>query len=92
MSALVSTGVTLSTTDLPSGVGVQHLWVCVSDSVSCRVSILSLHTNAPCVVESFHVADVIVTAAETVPRCSVASADKFAFVDDTVWLATEDER
>ena len=92
MSALVSTRITLSTTDLPSGVGVQHLWVCVSSSVSCQVSILSLHTNAPCVVESFHLADVTVTTAETVPGCSVASTDKFAFTDDTVWLATEDER
>ena len=53
---------------------------------------MSLHTNEPCVIESFHLADVIVTAAETVPGCGTLSADKFAFADETVWLATEDER
>jgi len=92
VSQLVATRVTLSTTDLPAGVGVQHLWVCDSSSGSCHVSIMSLHTNEPCVVESFHLADVIVTASETVPGCSTLSGDKFAFISDTVWLATEDER
>jgi len=51
------------------------------------VSIMSLHTNEPCVVESFDIADVSVTAAETVPRCNALTA-----TDDTVWLATEDDR
>ena len=83
---------TLSTTDLPAGVGVQHLWVCDSSSGSCQVSIMSLHTNEPCVVESFHLTDVIVTAAETVPGYNTSSCDKFAFTDETVWLATDDER
>jgi len=91
-SHLIATRVTLSTTDLPAGVGVQHLWVCDSVGDSCQVSIMSLHTNEPCVIESFHLADVIVTAAETVPGCGTLSADKFAFADETVWLATEDER
>ena len=89
---LLATRVTLSTSDLPAGVGVQHLWVCDSSDGSCRVSIVSLHTNEPCVVESFHVCDAIVAAAETVAGCHTASGDKFAFADDTVWMATDDER
>ena len=89
---LVATRVTLSTSDLPADVGVQHLWVCDSSDGSCRVSIVSLHTNEPCVVESFHVADVIVVAVETVPGYNTSSSDKFAFTNDTVWMATEDER
>jgi len=84
--------VTLSTSDLPADVGVQHLWVCDSSDGSCRVSIVSLHTNEPCVVESFRIADVAVSAVETVPGCQSASADKFACTDDTVWMATDDER
>jgi len=91
-SRLVATRVTLSTTDLAVGVGVQHLWVCDSSGGSCQVSIVSLHTNQPCVIESFTLPDVTVTAAETVPGCHTISSDKFAFADQTVWLATEDER
>jgi len=84
---------TLSTTDLPSGVGVQHLWVCDnSGGGSCRASIMSLHTNEPCIIESFDVSDVAVTACTTVPGCDTSSTDKLAFPADTVWLATEDER
>lgn len=56
------------------------------------MAILSLHTNEPCVVETFPLSDVVITACETVPGCSVTSSDKFAFADDTVWLATEDKR
>jgi len=89
---LCATRVTLSTSDLLAGVGVQHLWVCDSRDSSCHVSIVSLHTNEPCVVESFHAADSVVTVVETVPGCHTTSADKFAFTDDTVWMATEDER
>ena len=92
VTQLVATRVTLSTTDLPAGVGVQHLWVCNSSGGSCHVSIMSLHTNEPCVVELFDISDVVVTACETVPGCSAPSSDKFAFADDTVWLAAEDER
>jgi len=93
----VATRVTLSTTDLPAGVGVQHLWVCDSGGGggSCHVSIMSLHTNSPCVVESFDIADVRVVACETVPGCNLSSGgstDKFTFADDTVWLATDDDR
>jgi len=93
---LLATRVTLTTSDLPAGVGVQHLWVCDSGGGggNCHVSIMSLHTNAPCVVESFDIADVSVTTAETVPGSSTSSSGshKFAFASDTVWLATEDER
>ena len=43
-------------------------------------------------MESFLIADVAVSAVETVPGCQSASADKFACTDDTVWMATDDER
>jgi hypothetical protein len=91
----VATHVLLPSTDLPNGFGVQHLWVCesfASASSTSRVSVVSLHTNKPCVVDSFALADSgIVSAIERVPGVTTSSSDKFAFTDDTVWIAIDDK-
>lgn len=87
----------LPSTDLPCGYGVQHLWVCESyasssSSLTNRVSVVSLHTNKPCVVESFALTDGgIVSAIERVSGFSTSSPDKFAFNEDTVWIAADDK-
>ena len=83
-----ATYVTLPSVD-DLGVGVQHLWVCNGDKTKGQVSIVSLHTNQPCVVESFKVCDSLICSAESVPAPSGSSGGASV---DTVWMGTEDKK
>jgi hypothetical protein len=88
---IAATRITLPSADLPNGIGIQHLWVC--DGAG-HVSIVSLHTNQVCIIESFCVPNAAVTVVESVPGCAALSAagEKFAFCDETVWMATSDDK
>jgi hypothetical protein len=86
----VASRIMLPSHDLPTGFGVQHLWVCESSmsSLPSRISVVSLHTNKPCIVDSFAVSEsATISAVESVPGWSTGSSDKFSFKEDTVWMA-----
>ena len=83
--------VTLPSHDMP-GIGIQHLWVCSGHKEKGQVSIISLHTNQPCIVESFRVSESMVLCAEMVPGTSSQAENKWESTDETVWMATDDNK
>ena len=71
-------------------VGVQHLWVCSNEARRGQVTIVSLHSNQPHVLESFTACDAAIVCAEYVPGYSPGGAPHpHAFQQDTVWMAME---
>ena len=82
--------VLLPSPELP-GIGIQHLWVCSGDKGRGHVTIVSFHGNQPQVVESFKSCDSPILCTELVPGYACCD-DKNAFVQDTVWMALENQR
>jgi len=78
----------LPSADIP-GIGMQHLWVCHGDGAKGNVSVVSLHTNQSCVVESFHICDTAIVCADTVLGVSNVTDDGRSTAGDTVWMATD---
>ncbi|XP_055958506.1 rho guanine nucleotide exchange factor 10 [Patella vulgata] len=69
--------------------GVQHLWVCSSNTDRGQVSVISIHNPKPCLTEAFKATDVEIECMVSVP--GLGSGEKStskSFVEDTVWIAT----
>lgn len=81
-----ATCVTIPSTD-DHGHGVQHLWVCSGDPSKGQVSIVSLGTNQPRVVESFKVSDSLISCVESVPAVAAGGA-----TGGQVWMGTEEKK
>ncbi|ELU12632.1 hypothetical protein CAPTEDRAFT_218934 [Capitella teleta] len=79
------------------GVGTQHLWVCSSSGATeesaggSRITLVSLHTNQPHVLEVFPLDDAVVTCAALVPGYSRGER-AMTFSEDTVWMGTDNCR
>ena len=69
-------------------VGTQHLWVCSNEVSHSQVTIVSLHTSQPHVLESFTACRSPILCAEVVPGYAVYDQEH-AFGQDTVWMAME---
>ncbi|XP_064610358.1 rho guanine nucleotide exchange factor 10-like protein [Liolophura sinensis] len=69
------------------GVGMQHLWVCNTTATRGQVSIVSIHSNRPRVIESYQACDCEIVCVENVPGYS-AENDPYSFKMDTVWMVT----
>ncbi|KAL4221100.1 guanine nucleotide exchange factor 10-like protein [Mactra antiquata] len=67
----------------------EHLWICSSNEGQGQVSIVSLHTHKPSLIESFQATKCEILCAETVPGFATVANEK-AFQDDTVWMSTAD--
>jgi hypothetical protein len=78
----------LPTVPFVSSLGIQHLWVCASNSQRGQVSIVSLHNTRLALTESFKACNCDILCAEVVSGCGqVTNAEKFLFSEDTVWMA-----
>ena len=86
-----ATPIILPSPDLP-GVGMQHLWVCSSSSNDKgHVTVVSMRTNQPHVIESFRASDSVIVCVEMVPGFATCEEED-AFSQDTVWMGTEDKK
>ncbi|KAL3862085.1 hypothetical protein ACJMK2_008080 [Sinanodonta woodiana] len=69
--------------------GLQHLWVCSSKEDLGQVSIISIHSAKPNLLESFQVTKCEIVCAEMVPGFALVQSER-AFAEDTVWMSTVD--
>ncbi|XP_045162260.2 uncharacterized protein LOC123527069 isoform X2 [Mercenaria mercenaria] len=68
---------------------MEHLWICSSTEGHGQVSVVSLHTDKPSLIESFQATKCMVICAESVPGYARVKK-KAAFEEDTVWMSTTD--
>ena len=68
---------------------VEHLWVCSSTDQLGQVSLVSLHTAKPALVESFQATTSEILCVEMVEGFGDVE-DEASFKDDTVWMSTSD--
>lgn len=68
---------------------MEHLWVCSSTEGQGQVSVVSLHTDKPSLIESFQATRCMVICIEYVPGYARVKK-KAAFEEDTVWMSTAD--
>ncbi|KAK3591043.1 hypothetical protein CHS0354_026057 [Potamilus streckersoni] len=70
-------------------IGLQHLWVCSSKEDLGQVSIISIHSAKPNLLESFQVTKCEIVCAEMVPGFALVQNER-AFAEDAVWMSTVD--
>ncbi|XP_060562010.1 rho guanine nucleotide exchange factor 10-like [Ruditapes philippinarum] len=68
---------------------MEHLWICSSNEGHGQVSVVSLHTDKPSLIESFQATKCMIICVETVPGYARVRS-KAAFEEDTVWMSTSD--
>ncbi|KAL3862083.1 hypothetical protein ACJMK2_008078 [Sinanodonta woodiana] len=69
--------------------GLPHLWVCSATEGLGKVSIISLYSGRPNLLESFKACQCEIVCAEMIP-CSTQVQHEMAFSMDTVWMGTVD--
>ncbi|KAL3862082.1 hypothetical protein ACJMK2_008077 [Sinanodonta woodiana] len=72
-----------------SSMGLPHLWVCSATEGLGNVSIISIHSGRPNLLESFKACKCEILCAEMIP-CSAEVHHVLAFSMDTVWMGTVD--
>ncbi|KAK3591050.1 hypothetical protein CHS0354_026063 [Potamilus streckersoni] len=72
-----------------NNMGLPHLWVCSATEGIGNVSIISIQSGRPNLLESFRACQCEIVCAEMIP-CSVQVQHELAFSMDTVWMGTVD--
>ncbi|KAK3591048.1 hypothetical protein CHS0354_026061 [Potamilus streckersoni] len=83
-----ATQVIMPVSDNPS-MGLPHLWVCSATEGLGKVSIISVNSGRPNLLESFTVCHCEIVCAEMIP-CTAQVQNDLAFSMDTVWMGTVD--
>lgn len=68
--------------------GIQHLWVCSGEKSRGQITVVALHTGQPHILETFKSCGAVSVCAERVP----GQSKEGEVFDDTVWMATVDNK